>query len=530
MKKLLLKCFLLMSSGFVFSQTNVEQWSRFDVSFKYKHNGHPIADVNISAVFSHADTAILVNGFYDGDGLYRIRFMPNTQGKWRYKTISNIKTLNNQQGEFECISPSGTNHGPVQVSNTFHFKYADGKNYFPVGTTAYAWNHMGSDLQQQTLQAFRQSGFNKVRMCVFPKNYDLVTEEPEVYPFVKSAESKSGSQWDFSFFNALYFKALEKQIDSLNTLGIEADLILFHPYDKGRWGFDAMTNQTNLNYLRYIIARLGSFRNIWWSVANEWDLVKTKNIDEWKQFTRLIGKEDPYHHLLSIHGSTAKYFDYAMPEITHLSIQDEAPVLHPGTGAILRNVYHKPVICDEVGYEGNLKQRWGRYSAEEMTRLMWNGITAGIYVTHGETYAYRDKTDTIFWAKGGSFKGKSWLRADFLRKIIESAPGPVEPADVSRDMHTSTAGNGFYLIYFGKELKEEWVFDLPVKNGHFESPKSGDSYKVDIIDTWEMTVSTHPEIFELGDANDYRFSDKTFKKIRLPQRPYILLRIRQIKN
>ena len=25
----------------------------------------------------------------------------------------------------------------------------------------------------------------------------------------------------------------------LNRLGIEADLILFHPYDKGRWGFDA---------------------------------------------------------------------------------------------------------------------------------------------------------------------------------------------------------------------------------------------------------------------------------------------------
>ena len=26
--------------------------------------------------------------------------------------------------------------------------------------------------------------------------------------------------------------------DRLNRLGIEADLILFHPYDKGRWGFD----------------------------------------------------------------------------------------------------------------------------------------------------------------------------------------------------------------------------------------------------------------------------------------------------
>lgn len=79
---------------------------------------------------------------------------------------------------------------------------------------------------------------------------------------------------------------MEKRIDQLNRLGIEADLILFHPYDKGRWGFDAMSNEVNVRYIKYITARLASFRNVWWSMANEWDYVKAKTVDDWKLLTK----------------------------------------------------------------------------------------------------------------------------------------------------------------------------------------------------------------------------------------------------
>ena len=29
-------------------------------------------------------------------------------------------------------------------------------------------------------------------------------------------------------------------------------------------------------YLRYAVARLGAYRHVWWSMANEWDLVACK--------------------------------------------------------------------------------------------------------------------------------------------------------------------------------------------------------------------------------------------------------------
>ena len=41
-----------------------------------------------------------------------------------------------------------------------------------------------------------------------------------------------------------------------------------------------------------------------------------------------VVKNDPYQYLCSIHGSTAKYFEYWRPEFTHVSVQDEAPVMN----------------------------------------------------------------------------------------------------------------------------------------------------------------------------------------------------------
>ena len=108
----------------------------------------------------------------------------------------------------------------------------------------------------------------------------------------------------------------------------------------------------------------------WWSLANEWDYVKSKTVSDWDLFAQTVSKNDPYKHLCSIHGASATYYDYWKSEFTHVSIQDETPVQSPGSSAIFRNIYHKPVISDEVGYEGNLKSRWGRYSPEEMTYVV----------------------------------------------------------------------------------------------------------------------------------------------------------------
>jgi hypothetical protein len=51
---------------------------------------------------------------------------------------------------------------------------------------------------------------------------------------------------------------------------------------------------------------------------------------------------------------------------------------------------------------------------------------------------------------------------------------------------------------------------------------------VEIIDTWEMTIQVVPQIFEISEINDYRHYDKELKRVRLPFKPYIALRITEI--
>lgn len=145
---------------------------------------------------------------------------------------------------------------PMRGRNTWHFWYANGTPYFQVGTTCYAWAHQGDQLEEQTLAILRSAPFNKMRMCVFPKDYVYNRNEPKFYPF-----PRANGQNDFTRFDPAFFRHFEKRVAQLMAMGIEADLILFHPYD--RWGYKFMPPEVDEAYLRYTVSRLAAYRNVW---------------------------------------------------------------------------------------------------------------------------------------------------------------------------------------------------------------------------------------------------------------------------
>jgi hypothetical protein len=216
--------------GDVTHSDRVERWGLFELPLHGPKSGNPFLDVQLSAQFKHKNRVVEPDGFYDGEGVYRVRFMPDTPGQWSFVTRSDTDELDGITGEFTCVEPTAGNHGPVGVRNTYHFAHADGTPYFPVGTTCYAWVHQGMALEEQTLATLRDAPFNKLRMCVFPKAYVYNENEPEFYPFERTGQEA----WDLARFNPAFFRHLEQRVGDLLGLGIQADLILFHPYD--RWG------------------------------------------------------------------------------------------------------------------------------------------------------------------------------------------------------------------------------------------------------------------------------------------------------
>jgi hypothetical protein len=235
----------------------VERWAIFEISSEGPSDGNPFLEVQLSARFSFKHRSVDVEGFYDGDGVYRVRFMPDTVGEWRFVTQSNVPALDGLAGTFSCVHPSEGNHGPVRVRDTYHFGYADGTPFRQVGTTCYAWVHQGAALEETTLETLRRSPFNKIRMCVFPKDYVFNRNEPSRCAF----ERTSAGEWDYGRFDPRFFRHFEERVGQLRDLGIEADIILFHPYD--RWGFASMDAETDDRYLRYTVARLAAYRNVW---------------------------------------------------------------------------------------------------------------------------------------------------------------------------------------------------------------------------------------------------------------------------
>jgi hypothetical protein len=480
----------------VSAQTKVERWKIFELVLNGPKTGNPFTEVALNAEFWQAGKTISVSGFYDGEGKYKVRFMPQAEGEWTYETRSNIKSLNGKKGKLICTPPSKGNHGPVSVADTFYFAYADGTPHHSFGTTSYAWVHQGDSMAALTLKTLSNGYFNKMRMCIFPKDYIWNKNEPQYYPF----EGKPLTEWDYTRFNPAYFRNIEKRIGQLDSLGIEADLIVFHPYD--RWGFQKMDSITDDRYIQYIIARFAAYKNVWWSMANEYDLMNFKKTAIWQHYLQLFAENDPYHHLRGVHNARTIY---ESPLVTHMSIQNQETF----RAREWRLKTNKPVVYDECRYEGNTNMTWGDITAQEMTQKFWNGVINGGYVGHGETILTDDLTETavLWWAKGGNLKGESYKRIKFLKEIIESAPAylrPVAPYRASGANRLAFNEDYFLLFFPYSEQPIRSSVNLP----------AGKNYEVEVIDTWNMTINKLPKLYSGRNS-----------LIELPGKPGIALRI-----
>ena len=462
----------LFSALFSVSSQAVEQWGVFEAQFTGPENITSPMDVKFTATFTQGAQRIVVSGFWDGGSTFKVRFSPPTIGDWKFSTQSEIASLNGKTGAFTAVKPTGDNHGPIEVFQNFYLRHADGAPYHQFGTTCYAWVHQTPALQEQTLKTLAASPFNKIRFCVFPKSYVYNKNEPDFFAFKKGADGK----FDFAQPDPAFWQHFEQRILDLQKLGIEADIILWHPYD--RWGFSEMSKEQDDRYLRYCIARLSAFRNVWWSLANEYDFMTeqrpghrgNKQWDDWDRFFSILEKEDPHHRLRGIHNG-AKWYDHTKAWVTHASIQTS----DMNGGVRFREKYQKPIVYDECKYEGNVTQGWGNLSGREMTQRFWLGTMSGCYVGHGETYL--DPNDVLWWAKGGVLHGESPKRIQWLKDFMSKAPAfdTLKPLGDDKGRFLLGKPGEYYLLYVlaGKPQTVQL---------------SGErAYKVDAIDPWEMT-------------------------------------------
>lgn len=500
----------------------VERWGVYELSIEASSEGNPYMENSLEAKFTNGSQTALIPGFYDGNGVYKIRFSPDQLGDWTYTTQSNLVELSDINGIVRCVEPSGNNHGPVKPFNTFYLQYADGEPFYSVGTTAYQWTSVKQSIQEKTVETLKTAPFNKVRMCVFPKSYSYGnTTEPWVLPF-----KKKDSLNDFSQPNYEFFQNFDKRIEQLMEMGIQADVILFHPYDK--WGYSKMGKEMNEKYVRYMISRISAYRNVWWSLANEWDVPRIKKTIDWERIGVLLQKEDPHQRLRGIHNwyyDESHFYDHNRPWVTHASLQT-----YFFFNAIKwRNKYKKPLLYDEMRYEGDVESGWGRLTPKEMTDYFWKAGLSGVYGMHSDTYKNDsdDETEVRWWAKGGTLMGESPKRIAFFKKVMEEAPitkmtpeltslsGLTVPDTIpdkgsgelikklNNNVYTLFKKNEYYLTYTTDSLQT-----IELNLGGIKD------YTLEVIDTWNMKIVAEEPV----SPGEFQFVTKI---------PYTALRLKQ---
>ena len=487
----------------------MRQYETFEITLQGPEPASDLAQIDLKAVFTFDEETIDVKGFYAGNGCYKVRFLPRKAGVYHWQVTGILQA----EGE-EVSEPAQPNaHGMVQVDGT-NLRYEDGTWFSSFGTTVYALLHQSQDLIDETMRSLAEAPFNKIRLCVFPKWFFYDEVEPDLFPFEGNAEAG----WNVHRPNPAFWDHLEARLRQLYEMGIQTDLILFHPYDNGHWGFDRMPREDNLVYLGYLLRRLAAFPYLWWSLSNEYDVTHSKTLEEWEEIEQFVADHDPYHHLLSMHQCIVPW-DHSRKNITHVSYQ----TFQINRTAAWQNQFGKPVLIDECGYEGDLKYIWGNASGKEMTARFWRAMALGGYCMHSETFL-DPENNVVFWGRGGKLKGESVSRIAFLRQIIESLPGPISPnlegftglagsneavyqetlnhipeefrAFPARILNMPEPDRTFHFLsqleYNGRCEDDAflWYLDIQAcREKECKLPETG-TYTIDVIDTWNMTRET----------------------------------------
>ncbi len=446
--------------------------------------GNPFTDSSITGDFQPTGSAIRtpVEGFCDSaDGtLYRIRFMPSKSGAYTFHvSLKAGSATQAYSGTFTAIDQH--RRGPLRVDQAYpwHFIWeGTGEHYFSNGTTAY-WLVGWRDERtiEYSIDRLAALKVNRMRVSLAGRESVFFGEPVMIganwtvflapWPAAK-ADDFSHPGFDYSRFNTPYWQKYERML----KMARERNMVISVVLDMGDSGVHmAAGSDDERRYIRYAVARLGSFSNITWDLGDDLDSFRD---EKWAHETgTLIEQLDPYHHLATSHPIHTEHQDRASDWFGFTSYQDwsrnqhalmlASRKLQEQAGRII------PQTNEEYGYEDHYPP-WagaGSDSAEVLRRTAWEIYMAGGYQTAGES----TRRGTNIWPDTGG----GWMngRGD--------------------DTQTMFAGYGHIVDFFtGFEWWKTNPHDELVNPGDYCLADPGHLYAIYLPHGGKVTVQLEP--------------------------------------
>ena len=328
----------------------VGRWARFETSVKNeKTYQDPYRDVVLDVTYKNPERKeVKFWGFYDGDRTWKIRFMPDRIGTWKYDAVFSDGSAG-ISGTFECIQSNIPGMISVDQANPIWFGYKGGGHLlvrsFHVGDRFFAEN-WPTLKRKAFLDWLETQGYNMLSVASHYLSRDTEGRgrgwrTPDLWPL-----------------NANEFQKMEVILDDLAERKI-----MVYPF-AGFFGQSSnfpINHREQTEYIRYTLARLGVYWNILFNVAGPEPEIKSDEFQgamtatDINRLGREIKKMDIFGHLLSVHNPSGDDPFKDVDWLSFVTLQGwKETNLSDVHRALLKNHHSaKPLYAQEVFWPGN---------------------------------------------------------------------------------------------------------------------------------------------------------------------------------
>jgi len=343
----------------------VGKWDRFETSVTNTRTyADPYGGVNLDVTYTRPDgSTVRFWGFYDEGTAWKLRFMPDQTGTWRYAaTFSD--GASGKSGTFDCVASTTPGMIAKDEVNPKWFGFKGGNHVLVrslhIGDRFFAknWDDPANPNDGNKRKAFLD--------WAGPQGYNTLSVASH---YLNRNAPGRGAGWDTPDLwplNAAEYREMEVILNDL-----AARRIMIFPF-AGFFGksSDFPTDAAGQSrYLKYTLARLGPYWNVLLNVAGPEPLLD--NYLSGADINRLgaeIRNKDVFGHLLSVHNATGDdpFRDQAWHSYGTLQGPKTTSLSALSVGLLRNHHASKPLYAQETLWSGN--QHHPNYSDAQLRK------------------------------------------------------------------------------------------------------------------------------------------------------------------